>query len=410
MDRLASHNITHSALRRISRIWLWRLIGRIAFNRIGIIGKDRLPSTGPVLFVATHRNGALDAAPYVAAIPEAVPMVSAQLHRLPLGRLLFHGIAVARAKDRERGIEADTGAAMRECLTLLKMGGQLLVMPEGTSALGPKHLPFHRGAARIIKAALDAGIVPTIVPLGVHYEDPTVWQSRVEVLVGEPVRPHPEDSVMTIHRQITQGLESVGANFENEAAQRTAEAVAYARTLGTAASYACSLKYFEQNMPEAVTDSVRTLNQLAQQERLCLHQGVPLIPVGPRLLYAAYWLVLAPLVAGFCILNAPVLCAGFVASRKLPDDRNVIAFWRMVIGVPSALLWAVLATIVFWVLSGFTGVGVYWFFSVSGIFFWYRFRKLSVSLCNVLFHGNVRSALLDAYEKLLELMPDEKTA
>jgi len=130
-------------------------------------------------------------------------MVSAQLHRLPLGSILFAGIAVARAKDRDRGIEADNGEAVQQCIAVLKTGGQLVVMPEGTSSLGPGHLPFHRGAARIVKAALDAGVAPVIVPLAVHYEDPTAWQSRVEVLVGDAVRPEPDAAVGAIHRLIS---------------------------------------------------------------------------------------------------------------------------------------------------------------------------------------------------------------
>lgn len=407
---MLSQDMPHSEVRRVTRIWLWRFIQWIAFNRLAIVGKRGLEITGPVLFVATHRNGALDAAPYVTAVPAAIPMVSAQLHRLPLGRLLFHGIAVARTKDRERGIEIDNMDATQQCIRVLKNGGQLVVMPEGTSSLGPRHLPFHRGAARIVKAALDSGVVPTIVPLGVHYEDPTVWQSRVEMLVGEAVRPLPDDSVKTIHLSITRGLESVGANFESAESQRIAETLAYACTLGTKASYARSLKYFEENMPGTVTGVVQKLDIISQREHLWLHQGVPLVPVGPLPLYAASWIALAPIVAVFCLLNAPVLCAGFVASRKLPDDRNVVGFWRMVIALPSALVWSIFATFMLWLIFGLSAVVVYWFFTVSGISSWYRFRKLSVALCNGLFHARARPELLKAYGQLVGLMPDEKTA
>lgn len=51
--------------------WLWRSIGRLALNRIKITGKEFLQADGPVLFVATHRNGALDVAPYALAAPFA---------------------------------------------------------------------------------------------------------------------------------------------------------------------------------------------------------------------------------------------------------------------------------------------------------------------------------------------------
>ena len=217
---------------------VWRLIGRLAFNRITVVGRERLPRSGAVLYVATHRNGALDGAPYTLAVPAAVPMVSAQLHRTALGRFLFQGIPVARTKDRERGIAADNRQLIERCISLLKYDCQLLVMPEGTNTLGFRHLPYQRGAARIAHAALDAGITLTIVPLAVHYEAPTVWQSRAEVLVGEPMQLQGSEDVAALHRVITQALESVGANFASEDEQRKAEALAYASTLGTDASYA----------------------------------------------------------------------------------------------------------------------------------------------------------------------------
>lgn len=396
--------------RRPGNNWLWRLIARLAFNRVDVVGKERLPASGPVLFVATHRNGALDAAPYSLAAPAALPMVSAQLHRLPLGRFLFQGIPVARGKDRNRGIAANNAAATRHCIDCLKEGGQLFVMPEGTSTLGPAHLPFHRGAARILHAALGKGVRPVIVPLAVHYEAPTVWQSRVEVLVGEPICPQPEDDVATLHQHITRGLESVGANFATADAQRMAETLACASTLGTPASYAHALKKFEQAMPHALVAIVRELQLITQRERLCLHQGVPLTPLGSWLLYALYWLWLAPFVACFAVLNAPVLLAGYIASRKLPDDANVIAFWRMSAALPAAVLWLVVANTVLFLVCGMAAVVAYWLFTVAGVAAWYRFRKLSVALCNRLLHLRARPALLSAYRKLMEWMAHEKTA
>lgn len=389
----------HSASRAV-----WRLIGRLAFNRITVVGRERLPLSGAVLYVATHRNGALDAAPYTLAVPDALPMVSAQLHRTALGRFLFQGIPVARAKDRDRGIVADNMQAVERCISLLQSGGQLLVMPEGTSTLDFKHLPFQRGAAKIAHAALNAGVVLTIVPLGVHYEDPTVWQSRVEVLVGESVQPNTSHDVAAIHQLITQGLESVGASFISHDAQRNAETLAYASTLGTETSYALSLKHFEQAMPETLAEIVQPLASIARKECLCLHQGVPLVPVLPWPLYALYWLVLAPLVAGFSLLNLPVLTAGYIASIKLPDAPNVVAFWRMAAGLPVGVVWVVLVSAAFAIGCGLVGVAVYWCVTIAGIGAWYRFRKLSVALCNGLFHAGARPALLQAYRELKDRM------
>lgn len=398
-----SRPVSHFASRAF-----WRLIGRLAFNRITVVG--HVPRSGAVLYVATHRNGALDGAPYTLAVPHAVPMVSAQLHRTALGRFLFQGIPVARAKDRERGIAADNRQSIERCISLLKHEGQLLVMPEGTSTLGFRHLPYRRGAARIARAALDAGVTLTIVPLGVHYEAPTVWQSRAEVLVGEPVQLQGSEDVAAIHRIITQALESVSANFASEGEQCNAEALAYARTFGTDASYAQSLKHFEQADPNAVARIVSPLASLAREEGLCTHQGIPLVPIGPWPLYATYWLALAPLVAAFSLLNAPVLVAGWVASRRLPDAPNVVSFWRMVAGLPTGLAWATLASVAGSLAGGLPGAAVYWGVTMAGIGAWYRFRKLSIALCNGLFHADAKPALLRAYQDLNENMPHGRTA
>ena len=134
------------------------------------------------------------------------------------------------------------------------------------------------------------------------------------------------------------------------------------------------------------------------------------MPVGPWPLYATYWLVLAPLVAAFSLLNAPVLGAGWIASRKLPDAPNVIAFWRMVAGLPAGLVWATLASVAGALAGGVPGVVTYWAITVAGVGAWYRFRKLSVALCNGLFHAGAKPALLRTYQDLKENMPHARTA
>jgi len=95
-------------------------------------------------------------------------MISTQLWRTPAGRVFCPGIEVARAKDLSRGMRADNQAAVRECVRLLVDGGALFVLPEATGDLGFRHLPFRRGAARILQAVLAEGVRRWVVPLGIH--------------------------------------------------------------------------------------------------------------------------------------------------------------------------------------------------------------------------------------------------
>jgi len=380
---------------------IWRCIGYLAFSRIRVIGKERLTLVGPVVFVATHRNGALDAAPYSFAVPLAMPMVSAQLQRLPLGRFLFRGIAVARAKDKARGIKANNGKALAECIELLKVGGQLFIMPEGTSSLGCRHLSFNRGAARIVARAMAAGVRPIIQPLAVHYEDPTHWQSRVEVLIGVPIIPQNADEI-AMHQSIVDGLEAVGANFVDTEAQQMAEKLAYARILGADLSYAEHLKKLEGLITPGLSESLRALEAVAKDKGLFLHQGLPLMPLRLWQSDLIKWLLLAPIIACFSILNFPVLAAGHIASQLLPDEPNVISFWRMVVGLPVGLFWVVAVCVGLFVCAGPSWFVLYGAISTVGLLAWYRFRKLTVALGNAVFHPEVRAVLVTAYRNLAE--------
>lgn len=380
---------------------VWRCIGYLAFSRIRIVDKERLTLVGPVVFVATHRNGALDAAPYSLAVPLAMPMVSAQLQRLPLGRFLFPGIAVARAKDKARGIKANNGKALAECMELLKEGGQLFILPEGTSSLGCRHLPFNRGAARIVARSMATGVRPIIQPLAVHYEDPIHWQSRVELLIGEPIMPQNADEI-AIHQAITDGLEAVGAYFVDAEAQQMAEKLAYVRILGTDLSYAEHLKQLEGQITPGLSESLRELEAVAKDKGLFLHQGLPLMPVGLWRWDLVKWLLLAPIIACFSILNFPVLAAGYIAGKVLPDEPNVIAFWRMVVGLPVGLFWVVTVCVGLFLFAGPSWFVLYGAISIVGLLAWYRFRKLTVALGNAVFHPEVRAVLLTAYRNLVE--------
>jgi hypothetical protein len=396
-----------SLILRTVNYGLWRIIGFFAFNRVKMIHRDKLPESGPVLFVATHRNGALDAAAYRYAIPRAVPMISVQLHRSLLGRLLFSGIPVARAKDRSRGMQWDNQKSMDQCIAVLQAGGQLCVMPEGTSTLGHVHLPYRRGAARVVHAAIQAGVKLKIVPLAVHYEDPTAWQSRVEVLIGDPVCPADNDHVAAIHTQIVQALESVGANFVDAAAQAQAETLANTATLGTGYSFAQTLKRFEPTVAPALLTLAQHIEQLAQNAPLRLHQGVPLYPLKSCIGYVLVWLLLLPVISGCILLNAPVLIAGYLAAQILPDEKNVIAFWRMVVGLAAGLFWMMLLNVLIYQISGVTAVALYGGITLVGVKCWYRFRKLSVALFNKIRHRAHQSEVMQSYWQLLDYLTYE---
>lgn len=382
---------------------LFGLVARLLYERVSVRQADRIAGAGPTLFLGLHRNGAVDGVIYLHVAPRAAYLLSAQLHRSALGRWLLPGIAVSRRKDRQRGIEAANEDAIDRCAAQLLAGGQVFVMPEGTSSLGPRHLPFKQGFAQIVQRVQRAGSAMRIVPLAIHYECAWEWQSRVEIDVGEPLEWGPGDDCEAdaIMRRATAALEAVGVNVASEEELRFIEMLAYAATLGTDLSYGQCLKRFEGGVPPELLAATEDLQRRAACAGAWTHQGVPLVPIRGAWGYAVLWLLLAPVVAAFLLANAPPLLAGYVAGRVLPDDRNVIAFWRGVVGVPCAFAWLVCAGGLLVWLGGAALASAYLLLSVLGLRLVYRFRKLTVTLHNLIFAPGLRQPLVEFHRNLL---------
>jgi 1-acyl-sn-glycerol-3-phosphate acyltransferase len=336
------------AIRRIEPSGLHRLLYRLAaaalFDRIVIRGESPKAS-GPTLFVGLHRNGAIDGIAYLPAAPKAAYLLSAQLHRSIWLRALFPGITVVRQKDRAHDMEGDNRGSLEVCVARLVSGGSLFVLPEGTSTLGPRHLPFRPGAAQVASAVLAAGRALTIVPLAVHYERAWAWQSRAEVVIGEPLYLQgPSAGVDALAGLMTRALESVGVNVASEGELRTLEALAFIATL-SGWDYSAALKQLEGTIPEGLRESFEALQATARWSGSWSFQDVPLVPLRPLAWEALALLALVPIVAVSLLSNFPPLLFGALAARWLPDDRNVVAFWRALIGLPCAALWAVGVTL-----------------------------------------------------------------
>ena len=389
----------------IARLCRW-----LYYFRVSVLGRENIPAGGPVLFVALHRNGAVDGCVYASVLPRAVFMISTQLRRSLLGRLFFSGIEVVR--DKDSGDRARNERAMAECLALLASGGQLFVMPEGTSSLGPAHLPFHRGAARIAAAALEGRVPLRIVPLGIHYERAWAFRSRVEVVVGPAVETPPgtgltdADRVALLHERIVQALEGVGVQFESAEQQEQSERLAYVSTLATERSYFSSLKRLERGIPESLRAAAAELEARIGTRRLLRHQGVPLVPMGPLALYAALLASLTPLVAAAAALNVLPLAAATWAGWRFPDDRNVIALWRLLVGLPALVLWVIAIGVVAVVLAEWRLLAGYALLSLIGTHAWYRYKKLGVATLNGLAHPGLREPMLAFREAVLRELDD----
>jgi len=183
------------------------------YRRVRLIHLDVAPpETGPVVYVGLHRNGAVDGMVYKSLLPRVVFLISSQLVRSRFGKVFFSGIAVTRAKDV--GDRRGNVAAFVACTHHLRRGGALFVLPEGTSDLGPRHLPFHAGVARFIHDAHQQNIHPAVIPAGIFYRWPEAFRSDVAVVLGSPLDLADSPSVDSIMASITAALETIGINVE----------------------------------------------------------------------------------------------------------------------------------------------------------------------------------------------------
>ena len=318
---------------------LWRrclywFINNIYFQRITVTHPDWRSDEGPVLYLGLHRNGAVDGFVYHSALSGPAFMISTQLRKNWLSRLFFDGIAVTRTKDE--GDHSVNAAALRQCLDHLHAGGKLCVFPEGTSSLGPRHLPFKGGAVWLLLDYLEAGGPPLrVVPVGIHYECAWAFRAKVEVVTGPPLSLElPPDSSRTerlriMKRRVQAALEAVGINVPSDQGQETVQCLAYVATLGTPRSYFASMKALERGVPEQITAQWRALEPDLRQAGPWLHQGVPLFPVGPMALYVLALVLIGPVVAAAILLNSPGLCRrSGTLGENFPTARMSSRFGR----------------------------------------------------------------------------------
>ncbi len=403
----------------MKNLW-YRLLSRsltsLYYHRVRVINPRSLPADGPVLFVALHRNGAVDGYVYKSVIPRANFLISVQLRRSLMGRLFFSGVEVARSKDRTTGDARRAGAddvALQACADYVGQGGALVVMPEGSSDLGHRHLPFHKGAARIL-AQLAAHPEPVrVIPLGIHYEWAWAWQSDVEVVVGEPIDTGlpadatPVERINLLHERIVNALASLAVQAGSAGLFAERERIAYASTLGSKRSYFAALKALESGMPEVAALSSKMEDEIsaaAGGRRLWRHQGVPLVPMANAWAYPLLWATLLPVFALALLCNAVPLACAWWAGKRFSDGRNTIALWRLLVGFPCLLLWALALLVAAVWLHGlplwFAYVGV----SALGLRSVRRVQKLTISLHNWVVAPALREPLLRWRESLESCM------
>lgn len=310
-----------------------RLITLVYFRRVELYGKENIPARGPVLFIGLHKNGAVDGFVYYRTLAPVEFMLAAQLRRNPIVRLFFDGIEVTRAKDK--GVHSNI-AALKKCISFLEGGGRLFVFPEGTSTLGPTHLPFKEGAA-ILASRFDFSKGPlTVVPCGIFYDDPTRLGGKAAVVADKPLVLTAPLERREIQLQFTRALEAVGIDYPDAQHQHTTEQAAALLALYGEVPYCVFLRKLRDDA-SLYRQAETTLKQI-NQPGLWHYKGVA---VFPRSVVNSLWTwcITAPFVCYAFLWNLLPVCAGYLGAQKGADDENVISLWKI---IPSFTLGLIL--------------------------------------------------------------------
>jgi 1-acyl-sn-glycerol-3-phosphate acyltransferase len=177
------------------REWCRALFGvmlRIFFRRVEVAGLERVPTSGPVIFVLNHPNALIDPGLVLCLAPRRVSFLAkAPLFRMPL--IGFFARALEAIPVYRRQDNASDTSKNRETFEsarrVLAGGGAIAIFPEGTSHSDPKMRPFKTGAARIAlgaAAGLPGSTPLAIVPAGLYYRAKQTFRSAALLSFGEP--------------------------------------------------------------------------------------------------------------------------------------------------------------------------------------------------------------------------------
>jgi 1-acyl-sn-glycerol-3-phosphate acyltransferase len=187
--------------------WFLRIITRVFFRQIEIVGSENIPVGAPVLFAGNHPNSLIDPALIITTCGRKVHFAAKDtLFRGRIMRAVLRGLGavpLARKVEHDGKGPAPTSGAQRDpaemarlneaafgaMFDVLAQGGTIGIFPEGLSHDASQLSKLKTGAARLAIGAAEraGGKRIAIVPCGLVFIHPKRFRSRVLVQYGPPV-------------------------------------------------------------------------------------------------------------------------------------------------------------------------------------------------------------------------------
>lgn len=169
------------------------------YSNIEVSGRERIPTSGPLLIAASHHNALVDALIAGWIVPRRLTLTAkATLMDNAFLAWLCSAVGVVplrRASDelaRNPGTQVNAtrnAASFKSILDVLEKDGAVLIFPEGISHSAPVLAPLKTGVSRIALTAVRDRALENlrIVPLGLSFEDKGTPGTSVLAEAGEPV-------------------------------------------------------------------------------------------------------------------------------------------------------------------------------------------------------------------------------
>lgn len=360
-------------------VGLARLLLRVFFRRISVVHAERLPASGPVVYVLNHPNGLVDPLFILVFAGRRVSFLAKEplFHMFFIGWCLRQLEALPVYRTRDHADPAQNRKTFDDARALLARGGSIALFPEGTSHSDPSLKPLKTGAARIaLGAAAEPERLPLrIIPVGLAYSAKQHFRSQAQIFVGEPfdvahvamteAGEPPPDPVHALTARIGEALNAVTLQSDRVETLRAIELAERLFSVGDPgdprdleaalelkrrlASAEASLRPTEPELVRQVTE--RVLSHAAALEAF----GVAEHHVAParlgfgflagRLLVTLLWLPLSVVALLGVLLNfLPYRFTAFVARRASHGEDDQIATIKLLAALLAYPLgWALLA-------------------------------------------------------------------
>ena len=159
-----------------------RLVTKVFFRQIEVVGQHHIPQDQPVIFVGNHPNSLLDPVMIITNGTRRISFAAKDtlFQYLPL-RIIFSALGavpIRRKQDHQNTNKLDNTTAFDALFEVLKKNGCMGIFPEGISHNESQLAPFKTGPARLALGSANETTEPVyIVPCGLFYSNPGRFRS-----------------------------------------------------------------------------------------------------------------------------------------------------------------------------------------------------------------------------------------